>query len=147
MANNKKINKKGRSQSTEQLYSEDDTAQVLFEQQRSTIRPEDEDQILKEIPAKTRALADKVTISRLSIRRLIIEIQLLSEMVRNRKFSLQWKSKAIVLAGLAYFLLPTDAIPDFIPFVGYIDDGAVIAAVLRMLAHEIERYVDFKQNL
>lgn len=147
MTNNKKTKNKGRSHDTEQLYSEDDTAQILFEQQRSSIKPEDEERILGEIPAKTRALADKVTTSKISIRRLLREIQLLSEMVSNRKFSLQWKSKAIVLGGLAYFLLPTDAIPDFIPFVGYIDDGAVIAAVLRILAHEIERYTNFKKSL
>jgi uncharacterized membrane protein YkvA (DUF1232 family) len=124
----------------------DDTAQVLLEKQHSTIKPEDETRILQEIPRKTRALATKAATSRLSIRRLLREIQLLSEMVRNREFSLAWKSKAIVLAGLAYFLLPTDAIPDFIPFVGYIDDGAVIAAVLRVLASELERYATFKQS-
>ena len=124
----------------------DDTAQILLEQQHSTIKPEDEARILHDIPRKTRALAAKAATSRLSIRRLLREIKLLSEMIHNRNFSLQWKSKAIALAGLAYFLLPTDAIPDFIPFVGYIDDGAVIAAVLRMLATEIERYSNFKQS-
>ncbi|MBS1536227.1 MAG: DUF1232 domain-containing protein [Bacteroidetes bacterium] len=124
----------------------DDTAQILLEKQHSSIKREDEARILQEIPHKTRALAAKAATSRLSIRRLLREIKLLSEMIRNRNFSLQWKSKAIALAGLAYFLLPTDAIPDFIPFVGYIDDGAVIAAVLRMLASEIERYSNFKQS-
>lgn len=124
----------------------DDTAQILLEKQHSSIKREDEARILQEIPHKTRALAAKAATSRLSIRRLLREIKLLSEMIRNRNFSLQWKSKAIALAGLAYFLLPTDAIPDFIPFVGYIDDGAVIAAVLRMLASEIERYSSFKQS-
>ncbi len=123
----------------------DDTAQFLLEQQTSNIKPEDEDQILQEIPRKSSALASKT--SRLSIRRLLNEIQLLSEMVRNRKFSLHWKSKAIILAGFAYFILPTDTIPDFIPFVGYIDDGAVIAAVLRALASELERYANFRQEL
>lgn len=125
----------------------DDTAQFLLKRQISTTKPEDEDQILGEIPRKTRALASKTPSSRLSIRRLLNEIQLLSEMIRNRKFSLQWKSKAIILAGLAYFILPTDTIPDFIPFVGYIDDGAVIAAVLRALAGELERYANFRQEL
>lgn len=123
-----------------------DTAQVLLEEQYSAVKPEDEARILQEIPHKTRALATKAASSRFSIRRLLREIQLLSEMIRNREFSLQWKSKAIALAGLAYFLLPTDLFPDFIPFVGYIDDGAVIAAVLRMLANELERYSNFKHN-
>ena len=36
--------------------------------------------------------------------------------------------KFILLATLAYFVMPVDAIPDFIPMLGFTDDAAVIAA-------------------
>jgi uncharacterized membrane protein YkvA (DUF1232 family) len=36
--------------------------------------------------------------------------------------------KGIVAAALAYFVLPFDAIPDFLPFVGLGDDASVLAA-------------------
>ena len=36
--------------------------------------------------------------------------------------------KAIVAAALAYFVLPLDAIPDFLPFVGLGDDASILAA-------------------
>ena len=36
--------------------------------------------------------------------------------------------KGIVAASLAYFVLPFDAIPDFLPFVGLGDDASVLAA-------------------
>ena len=36
--------------------------------------------------------------------------------------------KGIVAAALAYFVLPFDAIPDFLPFVGLGDDASILAA-------------------
>ena len=36
--------------------------------------------------------------------------------------------KAIVAAALAYFVLPLDAIPDFLPLIGLSDDMSVLAA-------------------
>jgi uncharacterized membrane protein YkvA (DUF1232 family) len=39
-------------------------------------------------------------------------------------------AKTVIYSALAYFVLPTDAIPDFIPFTGYADDlGTLIAAL------------------
>src|SRR5690606_22094586 len=36
-----------------------------------------------------------------------------------------------ILGALAYFVLPTDAIPDFLPIAGFTDDAAVLAATLQ----------------
>jgi uncharacterized membrane protein YkvA (DUF1232 family) len=38
--------------------------------------------------------------------------------------------KAIILAGLLYLVNPFDAVPDVLPGVGYLDDAAVLLAVL-----------------
>lgn len=38
--------------------------------------------------------------------------------------------KLILLAALAYFVLPLDAVPDLIPLLGFGDDAAVIAAAI-----------------
>ncbi|MDP4116926.1 MAG: YkvA family protein [Bacteroidota bacterium] len=51
-----------------------------------------------------------------------------------------WQKKAIVVAGLIYFITPIDAIPDFIPLVGYLDDLGVIAALLKFLGKELTPY-------
>ena len=37
------------------------------------------------------------------------------------------RSKAIIAGALAYTILPTDLIPDFLPVVGWGDDAAMIA--------------------
>src|SRR5258705_5497273 len=45
--------------------------------------------------------------------------------------------KAALIATLAYFILPTDLIPDFLPGLGYVDDAASLAATLRLVAAHI----------
>ena len=46
------------------------------------------------------------------------------------------RAKAILVAALAYFVLPTDTIPDFIFGLGFTDDMAVLtAAITAVRAH------------
>ena len=40
------------------------------------------------------------------------------------------KSKAVLLGALAYFIMPADAIPDVLAFVGFSDDIAVLTLAL-----------------
>ena len=46
--------------------------------------------------------------------------------------------KATLIGAIAYFVLPTDAIPDFIPVIGYPDDAAVLALAIKMVSDHIE---------
>lgn len=71
---------------------------------------------------------------------LLHNIRLLINMLRDRSFDLTWPTRGIIVGALLYFLIPTDATPDYIPLVGYIDDTAIVAAVIRRLAKEIDRY-------
>jgi uncharacterized membrane protein YkvA (DUF1232 family) len=45
--------------------------------------------------------------------------------------------KAALVATLAYFVLPADLIPDFLPGLGYADDAASLAATMRLVAAHI----------
>lgn len=47
-------------------------------------------------------------------------------------------AKGMMLAGLAYFVLPTDAIPDVIAGLGFTDDAAVIAALISILSANLK---------
>lgn len=47
-------------------------------------------------------------------------------------------AKAMMLAALAYFVLPTDAVPDFIAGIGYTDDAAVFAALLGLVGKNLK---------
>lgn len=45
--------------------------------------------------------------------------------------------QAALLGALAYFVMPFDALPDLIPFLGFTDDAAVLASALRLVATHI----------
>lgn len=47
-------------------------------------------------------------------------------------------AKGMMLAALAYFVLPTDAIPDFLVGVGFTDDAAVFAALLAIVGKNLK---------
>jgi len=47
-------------------------------------------------------------------------------------------SKGMMLAALAYFVLPTDAIPDILVGVGFTDDAAVLAALMALLGRTVK---------
>jgi uncharacterized membrane protein YkvA (DUF1232 family) len=55
-----------------------------------------------------------------------------------------WWSVASVAAALGYFIAPTDALPDFIPVLGYLDDAAVMAAVMAGIREDLRKYAAAK---
>ena len=48
------------------------------------------------------------------------------------------RAKGILLAALGYFVLPVDVIPDFVFGLGFTDDMAVLAGVVRLMAAYIK---------
>lgn len=46
--------------------------------------------------------------------------------------------RGILLAALAYFIVPTDMVPDFLAGFGFTDDAAVIATALAMVGAHIK---------
>lgn len=47
-------------------------------------------------------------------------------------------ARGLMFAALAYFVLPTDLIPDVLAGIGFTDDAAVIAAVIGVAARHIK---------
>jgi uncharacterized membrane protein YkvA (DUF1232 family) len=79
-----------------------------------------------------------------AIREIAADFQIILRLVKawlagNYK-EISLKSIAILIAAIIYFLNPFDAIPDAIPGVGYVDDVAVVAWVLKILKDEIEKF-------
>lgn len=47
-------------------------------------------------------------------------------------------AKGMMMAALAYFVLPTDAIPDFLGVLGFTDDAAVFAALMAVVGKNLK---------
>jgi len=45
--------------------------------------------------------------------------------------------QAALIGALAYFILPFDFVPDFLPVLGFTDDAAVLATAIRLVATHI----------
>ncbi len=51
-----------------------------------------------------------------------------------------WKLIAAIVFAVGYLVSPLDVIPDFIPFVGFVDDASVFALVVAGFSSDIEDY-------
>lgn len=72
-------------------------------------------------------------------------VSLLKDWYKGRYTSVPWKVISSIGGALLYVLSPIDLIPDFLPFVGYVDDAAVLAACLRYVREDVEQYRIWKQ--
>jgi uncharacterized membrane protein YkvA (DUF1232 family) len=51
------------------------------------------------------------------------------------------------IAAIIYFVEPLDLIPDAVPVLGYVDDAAVIAIVVRLNLTEISKFRNWEASL
>ena len=73
-------------------------------------------------------------------------IRLLHAWGTGRYKQIPWKSMSLIIAAVIYFVSPIDAIPDFIPFVGYLDDAFVIAWVMRQVRKDVEDFIFWEES-
>ena len=53
---------------------------------------------------------------------------------------------AAIIGAVIYVVSPIDAMPDLIPIVGWLDDGAVVAAAIGVLGTVISSYLEYKKE-
>lgn len=70
--------------------------------------------------------------------------RLLKAWALRRYQGLEWKTIILALAAVLYFVNPLDAIPDFLPG-GFIDDLAILAAVLKQMRSELSTFVEWEK--
>jgi uncharacterized membrane protein YkvA (DUF1232 family) len=77
---------------------------------------------------------------------LEIFVRMLSAHVRGNYPSLSNRSLGLLVLGLFYFALPLDMVPDFIPFVGYVDDLSVLLGIYKSLQTDIDKFLRWEQE-
>lgn len=51
-----------------------------------------------------------------------------------------WKSVVYIVAAVIYFVNPVDLVPDVLTGIGFVDDAAVVAAVVRSVADDLSAF-------
>ena len=46
--------------------------------------------------------------------------------------------KAVLIGAIAYFVMPDDLIPDYLPIIGYADDAAVLGMAIKLMSSHIK---------
>ncbi|NPA88168.1 MAG: DUF1232 domain-containing protein [Epsilonproteobacteria bacterium] len=104
-------------------------------------------ELAKNLSDKFSAEETKEFIKKFSDLSFIDDLKLLFGMITDKEYSIDKKTYLIIAGAIAYVVLPTDIIPDFIPGVGFVDDAFVVGMVVKQLKDEIESYKRFKENL
>ena len=71
--------------------------------------------------------------------------QMIRETLRG-EYKMSFLTILICILAIAYVIFPFDLIPDYIPVVGWIDDGIVIFLLLKRLQKETQRFIRFKAS-
>ena len=71
-------------------------------------------------------------------------LEMLSEYSKGN-FRLNDAAVGWIIASLAYLILPTDLIPDFLPGIGFTDDAAVFILAFRQLSQELDNFRRWKE--
>ncbi len=73
-------------------------------------------------------------------------ILLIRDYVNGRYRNVAPTSGVIFILAVAYLLIPTDLINDFIPGLGQLDDAAFLMACLYFLEKDLYRYREWKES-
>jgi uncharacterized membrane protein YkvA (DUF1232 family) len=93
-----------------------------------------------------RKKASKLNFDKFSrlIRQLTLSLQMLKDYKTKAYLNIPWRTIALVVAAILYFINPFDIIPDFIPFLGYTDDAIAFAAVFKSAQTDLYDYCKWK---
>ncbi|MFO7819385.1 MAG: DUF1232 domain-containing protein [Halanaerobacter sp.] len=64
----------------------------------------------------------------------------------DEKYYIDDNALGLLIAVLAYLVIPLDLVPDFIPVVGFTDDAAAFALVIQKLSSEVKSYKAWKEE-
>ncbi len=67
-------------------------------------------------------------------------LRLLKAWALRRYQRMPWPSLLLVASAVVYFVTPADLIPDLLPGIGFMDDVAVVSAVVQAVRDELERF-------
>lgn len=76
-----------------------------------------------------------------SIDSLKVMIRLVTAYAKGDYRNVALDKLALIVAALIYFVMPLDALPDFIALLGLVDDAALLAWTFGAVKEEVERFL------
>ena len=77
---------------------------------------------------------------------LMLFTSLIKDYYKGNYRDIPYKTISAGVVGLLYTLNPIDIIPDFIPFIGHIDDALVLTFCLKLIEKDLQKYQTWKQS-
>ncbi|MGJ8687591.1 MAG: YkvA family protein [Spongiibacteraceae bacterium] len=72
---------------------------------------------------------------------------LIQDYVNGSYREIPWWSLGSIATTLLYILMPLDAIPDFIPLAGFLDDAVILKLCLDMIGKDLASYRESKSSV
>jgi uncharacterized membrane protein YkvA (DUF1232 family) len=76
----------------------------------------------------------------------VMELYALFNDAMKGRYKLHPVTLGVIGGGLLYFIIPADLVPDVIPFVGFLDDMAVLTTIINSLQGELVEYRGWKRR-
>ena len=76
--------------------------------------------------------------------KIILMFQMLKDVKQKKYPETPWKTIAAMVFTILYIINPLDLVPDFIPFLGYLDDISVFSFVLKLINDDLMEYKNWK---
>ena len=77
---------------------------------------------------------------------LMLFMSLIEDYYKGNYRDIPYKTISAGIVGLLYTLNPIDIIPDFIPFIGHIDDALVLTFCLKLIEKDLQKYQTWKKS-
>ena len=77
---------------------------------------------------------------------LLLLMSLVKDYYQGNYRDIPYKTISAAVVGLLYVLNPIDIIPDFIPFIGQIDDALVLKFCLKLMEKDLRKYKTWKDE-
>lgn len=106
---------------------------------------------LKELLRKAKKKLEKAEKDDSLMKKMVEYLQLISRMLGNylngKYNDTPWQTVVMMIAGLLYFITPLDAIPDFIPVAGLVDDMTVLVWLGKCFREDLANYKAWENKM
>lgn len=78
------------------------------------------------------------------VKQLTLSFMMLKDYKGKQYTNIPWRTIALIVAAILYFINPFDIIPDLLPFIGFTDDAVAFAAIFKSAQSDLIDYCNWK---